>query len=180
MGRHDLRAVVLFEDQEQECFIRRLALRLGLDPFRMKNCKNNAGVLQRLGQEVDALRKRNYQQNLGLVVVIDADRPDHQGRVAEVLARLERDASGGARKDAERIALVVPAWEIENWYVHLCVPAERPIDEGKDYKPTPAWRELAKDIGAAAKRAADAWPEEAGRVDPPSLVAARVELARVQ
>ena len=54
MGRPEVRVVVLFEDQEQECFLRHLARRLGLRPVRYENCQNNAGVIQRLGREVDA------------------------------------------------------------------------------------------------------------------------------
>ena len=179
MPRPEVRVVVLFEDQAQECFLRHLAKRLGLRPLRFENCQNNVGVLQRLGREVDALRERSFQKNLGLVVVIDADDKGLQGRVAELLARLEADAGAGGRGDAERIALVVPAREIENWYVHLCVPAARPIDETHDYKPTPEWRTLAKDLGGAAKQAVAAWAPEVGRLDPPSLSAAREEVARV-
>jgi hypothetical protein len=126
------------------------------------------------------LRSRSHQKNLGLVVVIDADAEVHHRRVAEVLQRITTDARDGARQEIERIALVVPAWEIENWYVHLCVPAARPIDQGLDYKPTAEWRELAKDIGSAAKQAAVAWAPEPGREDPPSLTAARAELRRVE
>ncbi len=112
-------------------------------------------------------------------MVIDADDKGLKARVDELLARIVTDASAGARRDAERIALVVPAREIENWYVHLCVPAARPIDETRDYKPTPEWRELDGDIGKAAKQCAAAWPPDPDRVDPPSLSAAREELARV-
>lgn len=180
MGRPEVRTVLLFEDRAQETFLRRLVKSTGLRPERYENCRNNVGVLQRLGVEVNALRERNFQKNVGLVVMIDADNKGLQGRVSELLNRIATDASDGARRDGERIALVVPAWEIENWYVHLCVPAARPIDEAKDYKPTPEWRELEKDLGAAAKRAVDAWAPEAGRVDPPSLTAARAELDRVQ
>ena len=180
MGRPEVRTVLLYEDQEQECFLRRLVKRLGLRPERFENCNNNAGVLQRLGREVDALRERSYQKNVGLVVMIDADNKGLQGRVTELLDRIGKDASGGARKDGERIVLVVPAWEIESWYVHLCVPAARPIDEAKDYKPTPEWRELTKDLGAAAKRAVEGWAPEPERMDPPSLTAAHGELARLQ
>jgi hypothetical protein len=179
MSRPEVRVVVLFEDQAQECFLRHLARRLGLRPLRFENCQNKAGVLQRLGREVDALRERSFQKNLGLVVVIDADDKGLEARVTELLARIEADTGAGGRGAAEHIALVVPAREIENWYVHLCVPDARPIDETRDYKPTLAWKELAKDLGAAARQAVAAWAPEAGRVDPPSLVAARVELARV-
>jgi hypothetical protein len=179
MGRPEVRVVILFEDQEQECFLRHLARRLGLRPVRFENCQNNAGVLERLGREVEALRERSFQKNLGLVVVIDADDKGLQRRVTELLSRIATD-TGDGRGPAERIALVVPAREIENWYVHLCVPAARPIDEARDYKPTPEWRALARDVGAAAKRAVAAWAPEASPVDPPSLSAAREELARVQ
>jgi hypothetical protein len=180
MGRPEVRTVILFEDQAQETFLRRLVKSMGLRPERYENCRNNVGVLQRLGLEVDALRERNFQKNVCLVVMIDADNKGLQGRLNELLDRIAKDASSGARKDGERIALVVPAWEIETWYVHLCVPAARPIDETKDYKPTPEWRELVKDLGAAAKRAVEAWAPEPGRTDPPSLTAARAELGRVQ
>lgn len=180
MSRHEVRVVVLYEDETTGRFMRRLVERLNLRPVRFVNCRNNVGVLHQLGREVDLLRRRNYQKNLGLIVVIDADAPAHDRRIAEVLDRIEQDARDGERRDDERIALLVPAWEIENWYVHLCVPAARPIDEQKDYKPTPEWRELEKDIGAAAKQAVDVWGPEPGREDPPSLTAARVELARVQ
>lgn len=180
MARPEVRVVVLYEDQAHECFVRHLAKRLGLYPLRFENCQNNAGVLQRLAREVDALRERSFQKNLGLVVVIDADDKGLQGRVAELLARIEAEATAGGRKDAERIALLVPAREIESWYMHLCVPTARPIDETRDYKPAPEWRALAKDIGAAAKQAVAAWAPEAGRNDPASLSAAREELARVQ
>jgi hypothetical protein len=180
MGRPEVRTVILFEDQAQETFLRRLVKSMGLRPERYVNCRNNVGVLQRLGEEVDALRQRNFQKNVCLVVMIDADDKGLQGRVMELLDRIATDSSDGGRREGERIALVVPAWEIESWYVHLCVPAARPIDETKDYKPTPEWRALEKDLGAAAKQAVDAWALQAGRVDPPALTAARAELERVQ
>jgi hypothetical protein len=162
-----------------ECFLRHLTRRLALRPVRFENCHNNAGVLQRLGREVDALRERSFQKDLGLVVMIDADDKGTAGRVAELLRRIETDATGGTRRDGERLAFLVPAREIENWYVHLCVPSARPIDEARDYKPAPEWRALAADVGAAARQAVAAWGPEAGRVDPPSLEAARSELTRV-
>jgi hypothetical protein len=112
--------------------------------------------------------------------MIDADDTSSRARLTELLARIAKDTRDGARTDAERISLVVPAWEIETWYVHLCVPEARPVDEARDYKPSPEWRELAKDVGAAAKRAVEAWAPEPERMDPLSLVVARDELTRVE
>lgn len=62
MGRPEVRTVLLFEDQAQETFLRRLVKSAGLRPERYQSCRNNVGVLQRLGLEVDALRERNFPE----------------------------------------------------------------------------------------------------------------------
>lgn len=179
MSRDEVRIVVLYEDKAHDSFLRRLVKHLGLRPVRFEKCGDSSSVLARLGREVSELRAKKYQRNLGLVVVIDADEKGLAGRVAQLGQRIADDTSGGARADDERIAFVVPALEIENWYVHLCCPAARPIDEARDYKPSPEWRDLARNLADAARRAVEAWSPVAGRGDPPSLVAARDELGRV-
>lgn len=180
MPRGEVRVVVLFEDKAHRSFLMRLVEHLGLKPVRYEPCRDSTGVLRKLGPEVKAFRVKNYQQNLGLVACIDADEKGLAGRVADLHARILHDA-GSARGEDERIAFVVPAREIEAWYVHLCCPGARPVDEARDdYKGTPEWKALEKDLGAAARRAAEAWPPEAGRDDPPSLIAARDELSRVE
>ncbi|WP_437563490.1 hypothetical protein [Sorangium sp. So ce542] len=181
MSRPEVRLVVLYEDKVHDSFLRRLfKKRPGHGRVRFEKCVDSSGVLGRLGREVDALRSQKHQQNLGLVVVIDADEKGLSQRVDELEGRIEADARGGARAAGERIAFVVPALEIETWYVHLCVPSARPVDETRDYKASPAWRELEKDLSAASRRAVDAWPPAPDRQDPPSLSAARDELKRVE
>lgn len=179
MSRPEVRVVVVYEDDAHHSFMRRLVERLNLNPVRYERCVDSTGVLNRLRLEVTALRAKKHQRNLGLVIVIDADHKGLQGRVSEVLERIASDA-GEARTEDERIALVIPAWEIETWYVHLCCPPARPIDELRDYKKSSEWRQLEKNLGAAARQAAKAWAPEEGREDPRSLVAARTELLRVQ
>lgn len=181
MSRNEVRVVVLFEDDAQKSFMIRLVDHLNLRPVRFERCGDSTGVLRRMETEIDALRSKKHQRNLGLVIVIDADEKGLQGRTDEILERIQKNTSDGLRIDPERIALVVPAREIEAWYVHLCFPAARPVDEMRDdYKKSPEWRQLEKDLSAAAKRAVGAWDPEPGRVDPSSLTAARKELARVQ
>jgi hypothetical protein len=180
MPRPEIRVVALFEDQAHECFVRHLFKRLGLRPVRYENCRNSAGVLQRLGAEVDELCARRHQKNLALVVVIDADEKGLRGRMVELARRVETDGQGGARKETDRIAYLVPALEIENWYVHLVFPEARPVDEARDYKPSREWRELAKDIGDSARRAVAEWPLSPSEVEPPSIIAALAELERVR
>lgn len=180
MSPREVRVVILFEDKAHKSFLIKLVDRLKLTPVRFEPCRDSTGVLRSLGPEVSALRAKNYQKNLGLVAVIDADEKGLAGRVEELLARLGAD-TGKPRAEAERIALVVPAREIEAWYVHLCCPTARPVDELRDdYKSTPEWKGLEKDLSAAARRAIEAWAPEPGRADPPSLTAARAELDRVQ
>jgi hypothetical protein len=123
--------------------------------------------------------KMKYQHNLGLLVVVDADDASIMPRIQELTRRLLASDTGGPRGETERIAYLVPAWEIENWYVHLCVPEAHPVDEGKDYKPEPVWKELEKNLGAAARQAVDAWDRADGGREPASLSAARLELARL-
>lgn len=180
MSRPEVRLVVLYEDRAHDSFLRRFFKKHpGHGRVRFERCVDSSGVLKRLGAEVDALRSQKHQQNLGLVVVIDADEKGLSHRVNELDTRIEADTSNGRRTAVERIAFVVPALEIETWYVHLCDPSSRPVDEAKDYKTSPAWRERAKDLSAASRRAVDAWPPTPDRADPASLTAARRELTRV-
>lgn len=180
MSRPEVRVVVLYEDEQHGKFVRQLTRKLGLRPERLERCGGCGDVLDRFVLELKAMRHRmKYQHNLGLMVVIDADAASAEPRLRELAERLRISGTGGERAEAERIAYVVPAMEIENWYVHLCVPEARPVDEGKDYKPEAVWKELAKDLGAAARRAIAAWGHVDGREEPSSLTAARRELERL-
>ncbi len=180
MPRPEVRTVVLYEDAQHGKFVRQLTRTLGLRPERLELCGGSGHVLDRFVLELKAMRhKMTYQRNLGLMVVIDADNASITPRIQELTARLLASETGGERREAERIAYVVPALEIENWYVHLCVPEARPVDEGRDYKPEPVWKELEKDLGRAARQAVSAWVRPDGREEPVSLTAAREELERL-
>lgn len=180
MSRPDVRIVVLYEDEPHGKFVRHLTRKLGLRPERLEPCGGCVSVLDRFVLELKAMRNRmKYQHNLGLMVVIDADKASIEPRIRELEERLRISDTGGPRGAAERIAYIVPALEIENWYVHLCVPDARPVDEGKDYKPEPVWKELEKDLGAAARQAIEAWVRADNKGEPSSLTAARLELERL-
>ncbi|MBZ4330212.1 hypothetical protein [Corallococcus sp. AS-1-12] len=178
MSRPEVRIVVVYEDEPHGKFVRQLTRKLGLRPERLEPCGGCVNVLDRFVVELKAMRHRmKYQHNLGLMVVIDADKASIAPRIRELEERL-RD-TGGPRGATERIAYIVPALEIENWYVHLCVPAERPVDEGKDYKPERVWKDLEKDLAATASQAVDAWVRADKKDEPASLTAARLELDRL-
>lgn len=175
-----VRVVALFEDSAHEYLLRSLLRRLGLPPHDVdyQRCVDCNRVERRLVDEVRSHRSKNYQHNLGILVMIDADAHGLAGRKRR-LDGLLREAGLEGRRATERIAYVVPALEGENWYVHFCRPEARPIDEARDYKTSPEWRALRDDIGAAARRLADAWFPP-GEDEPPSIRDARVELQRVR
>jgi hypothetical protein len=180
MSRPEVRLVVLYEDETHGKFVRQLTRKLGLRPERLEPCGGCVSVLDRFVLELKAMRHRmKYQHNLGLMVVIDADDASIVPRLRDLEERLLSSDTGGARRETERIAYIVPAREIENWYVHLCVPDARPVDESKDYKPEPVWKGLEKNLGATARQAVDAWVHADKTGEPASLTAARLELKRL-
>lgn len=180
MSRPEVRIVVLYEDEEHDKFVRHLTRKLGLRPERLVRCGGCTEVLDRFVVELRAMRaKMKYQRNLALMIVIDADQESIAPRIKDLDQHVLASKTGGSRGANERIAYLIPALEIENWYVHLCVPAERPIKEAMDYKPEQVWKDLARKLGATARSAVAAWDPEVGREDPASMVAARLELARL-
>ena len=119
----------------------------------------------------------NYQHNIGILVMIDADALGRDGRKRR-LDTLLREAQLAERQPGERIAYVVPTLESENWYVHFCCPEARPIDEARDYKESTEWRALRDDLGSAARQLAATW-HPAALDEPSSIRDARSELRRV-
>lgn len=174
-----VRVTALFEDSAHEYMLRSLLQRLGLRPRDVdyQRCVDCTRVERRLVDEVRNLRSKNYQHNIGILVVIDADGYGHAGRKRRLDALL-RDAGLEGRQSTDRIAYVVPTLEGENWFVYFCCPEARPIDEARDYKASPEWRALRDDLGSAARRLADAWfPAHEG--EPSAVRDARIELKRV-
>jgi hypothetical protein len=180
----EVRVIVVYEDVAHSKFARQLVRKLGLKPVRFVPQGDCHAVLTQYGVELESMRPAmTSQKGLGLVILVDADGkglPD--GGLAERKRSLERitEAHGGARQPEERIAWLIPALEIEAWYLHLCDPSVRPVDEGADYKPDPRWKALAADLAGTAQRAVAAWHPEPGRVDPPSMEDARAELKRLR
>ena len=180
----EVRVIVVYEDVAHGKFVRNLVRNLGLRNLRYEPMGDCTRVLARYGDELDTMRsKMTFQKDLGLVIMVDADGkglPD--GGLTERKRSLERitETHGGARQPDERIVWLVPALEIEAWYLHLCDPSVRPVDEGADYKPDPRWKALDADLAGTAQRAVAAWHPEPGRIDPPSMEDARTEFRRLR
>lgn len=175
-----VRLIALFEDSAHEYLLRSLLkhLRFGPRDVEYVRCVDCTRLERRFVDEVRSRRSKNYQQNYGILVMIDADAYGHVGRKRR-LDELLREAGLAERQVTDRIAYIVPALEGENWYVHFCCPAARPIDEQRDYKTSPEWRALRDDLGASARQLANAWTLALDD-EPSALRDARVELQRVR
>ncbi|MEQ1565843.1 MAG: hypothetical protein ABMA64_09415 [Myxococcota bacterium] len=174
----EVRVIVLVEDDAQRQFVTQLIQHLGLRRQRIVPCGDSTRVLQTFRLEVEVLRRKRKQQNLGLIVVIDADDASTEPRRRE-LDHIVEEVLGQRRSLLDRIVYLVPARAIETWYVHFCDPNARPVDPAVDYKETPSFRLLGDDLRSAARDAVVKWADP--HLDAPeSVVQARVELTRVR
>lgn len=114
------RVVVLCEDKQQEVFARKYLEARNIERRKVtyNTCPGGkrAGeqyVRQEYTREVQELRRRQ-QENIALIVIIDAD----TGTVGNRLQQLDQQLNQAGlvrRGDHERIALFVPKRNIETW-----------------------------------------------------------------
>lgn len=115
--------VLLCEDNQHEAFARRFLNAIGWETRAMRVEKAPGGrgageqfVRERFPLELKAHRSRPVSQ--ALVILIDGD---HHG-VASRLHQLDqacRDAGVAGRADEERVAIIIPTWNIETWLAYL-------------------------------------------------------------
>jgi hypothetical protein len=183
--KRGIRVVLLVEDEALECFVRRVLLDLSFQTrdIRVKRSPKGRGsgkdwVTKNYPDEVRAHRaKASYQENIGIVVGIDADEETVQERGRALDAVLERSGLE-KRRSEEKFCLIIPKWNIESWLVYLGGEA---IDEDKDdYKNHPSIRNV--DYPTMADAFVEryrSWRQ--GSVDqttPPSMIAAFEEIKR--
>lgn len=131
-----VRLDVLCEDRQHESFVRKLLKGLGIN---LRQCQFDIApsgqqsaeqyVRQNYPTLVAAYRRRNYQSDLGLVVLVDADANTVQERKDELDEALESEGES-SREASDRVALFVPRRNIETWIWNL--RGER-VDEVSSY-----------------------------------------------
>jgi hypothetical protein len=181
--RRGVRVVLLVEDEALERFVRRVLLALDFclaRAIRVKRSPKGQGsakdwVTRNYPEEVRAHRsKSSYQENIALVVGIDADEKtvQEQGRTLDTAleaAGLEK------RQFGERFCLIIAKWHIETWLVHL---NGFEVDEASRYKN----HESIKDVDYVA--IADAFVEQyrnwkqgkLAKTTPPSMIMTFAEM----
>jgi len=134
--------VLLVEDEALECFVRRVLLAFGFrrrDIYVKRAPKGQgsakAWVTRNYPEEVRTHRsKAGYQENIALVVGIDADEKAVEDRARELDAALE--GAGLKKRDlGEKFCLVIPKWNIETWLVYLTgFDVQEDLDDYKNHR----------------------------------------------
>lgn len=119
----NVQLVLLCEDTQQEAFARRFLNKAGWSTRRMRVERGQSGsaeqfVRERYPMELGAYRSKAHQVDQALIVLIDGDNRGVAGRLDQLAAAC-RGENVEPRKEAERVAVFVPTWNIEAWFAYL-------------------------------------------------------------
>ena len=139
--KRGVRVVLLVEDEALERFVRCVLLAFGFRTrdIRVERSPKGQGsgkdwVTRNYPAEVRVHRsKAGYQQNIALVVGVDADEQTVVERVRKLDLALE-GAGLGKREPVEKLCLMIPRWHIETWLLYL---SGFEVDEETTYKNDP-------------------------------------------
>jgi hypothetical protein len=121
----NVQVVILCEDRQHEAFARRFLTRTGRHVRVQRVEINPKGrgsgeqfVRQRFVKELAYYRARKHRVEQALIVLIDADGRDVAARIEQVENGCI-EAGGERRQRDERVAIFVPARNIETWLAYL-------------------------------------------------------------
>lgn len=182
MARPRIRLSILCEDKRTEHFVRKLAEHYGLTPLNPEVAPQGKGsaeawVRKQYAKEVKALRAQTSRgERVALIAITDGDRYGVLSRKASLASAL-RDDGLPDRGPAEPIAILIPTWSIETWFLWLC--GDNELNEQESYKDTAKWKRALPTPTTAVKAYVEGpRPGEAQTV--PSLDDSRKEMARVR
>ncbi|MBD2579987.1 hypothetical protein [Oscillatoria sp. FACHB-1406] len=182
---------ILCEDIDQERFIRQYLICRGVskrDISTYPNVKrnkvenNNASILRDYPKLVNSYRSKKHQ-DLAIVVMIDADdtSPEHRLRSLNMaLDESEGKLNKELRIPGEKIAIFVPARNIETWFTYINGNGD--CDETTDYKDSNLSKKSRIESAhqAATKLATEICPKGIDEISLNSLQLACKELQRLQ
>jgi len=121
----NVNVVILCEDRQHEAFARRFLERAGRGPRIQRVVVSPQGrgsaeqfVREQFARELAFYRARQYKVGQALIVLIDADGRDVAARVRQVESSCV-EAGDERRQADERVAIFVPARNIETWFAYL-------------------------------------------------------------
>jgi len=121
----NVNVVILCEDRQHEVFARRFLERAGSGHriLRVELSPKGRGsaeqfVRERFAKELAYYRARRNRVGQALIVLIDADGRDVTDRIRQVESRCV-EVGNERRQAGERVAIFVPARNIETWFAYL-------------------------------------------------------------
>lgn len=140
MSTSSVEVVVLCEDRQQECFIRRFLQRRGRDHYDFRALISPAGrgsgeqwVRERFPRELKAHRSQIGRRCTWLIVATDADIQGVENRV-QGFAKACNDAGVPFRKESERVMFVISKRNIETWFAYLRGESVNEVDRYRKYE----------------------------------------------
>ncbi|MBI5525199.1 MAG: hypothetical protein HY897_02615 [Deltaproteobacteria bacterium] len=125
MNRRNVQLVILCEDGQQECFLRRFLKKCGHGRRELRVVKAPPGrgaadkfVRKHFPTELRAWRTQRGHVSQTVVVMIDGDKLGVRGRLID-LDQDCRAAGVETRQPGDRVAVFVPTWCIETWFAYL-------------------------------------------------------------
>ncbi|RKZ86214.1 MAG: hypothetical protein DRR19_15260 [Candidatus Parabeggiatoa sp. nov. 1] len=180
-SHHKPQVVILCEDVMHYHFARRYFQCRGFTRFIPKVCPKGRSsgeqyVREHYAQEVKAYRSKENYLNIVLVVIIDADKNRIDERISSLNESQQMvELNQHSRSDSEKIAIFVPARNIETWIHYL---------NGNDYNEEESYKSLySKGTSPgkfAEKLAKQLCPQGLLENAPPSLHHACNELKRLE
>jgi len=140
MSRDAVGVVILSEDTQSECFIRRFLNRRGWDrrQIRAETLPRGQGsgeqwVREKLIRELRAYRSRSSRAATCLIVASDADDKTVDARM-QTFRNMCVQAGVAFRNEGERIAFIIPRRNIETWLAYLRGEAVNETDRYRKYE----------------------------------------------
>jgi len=137
MSRQSVQTILLCEDQQQECFIRRFLLerRWSRHSIHVEKSPRARGaadqwVRESFPKELRAYRSKCNRLSNCLLVAVDADMQTVQQRIRAFETECKKQ-NVPFRSGDERVAFIVPKRNIETWLAYLRGDS---VDESREYR----------------------------------------------
>ena len=139
MSHDSVLAVVLCEDTQTECFIRRFLVKRDWNRRQIRTETLPAGkgsglvwVREKFVKELKAYRSRSTRAATCLIVASDADDKTVEERI-QTFKNACVEASVPFRKEGERVIFVIPRRNLETWLAYLRDQAVNEVDTYSKY-----------------------------------------------
>jgi hypothetical protein len=149
-----VRVIILCEDRQQSCFIRRFLVEKGFERRKIREKISPAGrgsgfdyVLKEYPKELSSHRSMSYDSSILLVICIDADSNTISERERQLDDECEKN-SIEKRRSGEKVLFVIPKRNIETWFAFL---RGEDVNEETEYKKYDCESDCQSDVKALIK-----------------------------